>query len=59
MTKSETREVEQLLKTPHYDIMVRGMATLIRSARSAKSRRELLEIAYRNRAHLSSEFIIS
>lgn len=58
MSKSETREVEQLLKTPHYDIMVRGMSTLIRAARNDKSRRALLEIAYRNRAHLSPEFII-
>lgn len=61
MTKSETREVELTIKystTLGLDYMARALSTLIRGARSAKSRRELLEIAYRNRAHLSSEFII-
>jgi hypothetical protein len=59
MTKTETREVSEILKTPHYDIMVREMSRLISVAKSAKSRRDLIEIAARYGAHKSPEFIIN
>ena len=59
MTKSEQNEVSEILKTPHYDIMVREMSRLIGTAKSPKSRRELIEIAARYGAHLSPEFIIN
>jgi hypothetical protein len=61
MTKSETREVEKTIAHSAVlglDYMARALSALYRSARSAKSQREIATVAYQYRAHLSSEWII-
>jgi hypothetical protein len=59
MTKPEKSEVSEILKTPHFAVLVREMNRLISTAKSAKSRRELIEVAARYGAHKSPEFIIN
>jgi hypothetical protein len=61
MTKSEQREIDRIKAAAHlsdFDEMARALSTLIRSARTTKSRNEIYSVAYSYRAHLSTEFII-
>ena len=61
MTKSEQREIDRIKAAGPvlgHDFMARALSTLIRSARTTKSRNEIYDIAYAYRAHLSAEFII-
>jgi hypothetical protein len=61
MTKSEQREIDRIKASAHllgFDYMARALSTLIRSARTTKSRNEIYSVAYSYRAHLSNEFII-
>ena len=61
MTKSETREAQKTIAhgaVLGLDYVARSLSALYRSARSAKSQREIIALAYQYRAHLSTEFII-
>ena len=61
MTKSQTRDVQQTLSngaTLGLDYVARSLSALHRCAMSDKARREIVEIAFRHRAHLSREWII-
>lgn len=61
MTQSETREVALTIKfgqTLGADYMARALSALYRSARSAKSQREILTMAALCGADKSPEFII-
>jgi hypothetical protein len=61
MTKSETRELNKLIANAPalgLDWFAMGLSTLIRSTLSGKTRMELKEVAFRHRAHLSTEYII-
>lgn len=62
MTKSETREVQKIVDHGPIlglDYMARALSALYRAARTTKSQREIVAIAYRYRAHNSSEWIIA
>jgi hypothetical protein len=61
MTQSENREITLTIKfgqTLGTDYMARALSALYRSARSAKSQREILALAIAYGAHHSAEFII-
>ena len=61
MTKSETREVQKTLQHGAIlglDYVARSLSALHRGAMSDKAKREIVEIAFRSRAHLSAEWIV-
>ena len=61
MTKAENREITLTIKygqTLGADYMARALSALYRSARSAKSQREILALAIAHGANKSAEFII-
>jgi len=62
MTKSETREISTAIRYSAAglgpDYLARALSALYRSARSAKSQREILALAIAYGAHHSAEFII-
>ena len=62
MTKSEQREMQIISKYRAAglgaDYVARALSALFRAARSAKSQREILELAIAHGANKSAEFII-
>jgi hypothetical protein len=61
MTKSETREVQKIIvygKTLGADYVARGLSALYRAARTAKTQREIFELADDHGLTSNPEFII-
>lgn len=62
MTKFQAREVQKTLQHGAIlglDYVARSLSALHRCAMSDKSKREIAEIAFQNRAHLSAEWIVN